>query len=78
MQRFWDSYTHRVGLKGIDRVLAQNRLVSNAAARLIQSAVQAEQQHAHLSTTSVLRLQVAQNMLRHPSQAAGTLMGLSG
>jgi Ser/Thr protein kinase RdoA (MazF antagonist) len=77
MKRFWESYAHGAHLEGLDRAVARDRVVRYAAARLVQTALEADQHLALSSTTGVLRLQVAQNMLQHPTQAATTLMGLS-
>ncbi len=53
------------------------RVVKYAAARLIQFAIEADQQSAILSATGVVRLQVANNMMQRPVAAARSLLGLA-
>ncbi len=72
MRHFWDGYSR--GRR--DRVVALERTVRYAAARLVQFAIEADQHSAMLSATSVIRLQVAHNMLERPLSAATSLLGL--
>ncbi|HET7038227.1 MAG TPA: phosphotransferase [Thermomicrobiaceae bacterium] len=78
MRRFWDTYARAVGLDGAGRSDALARVARYAAARLILTGVEAEQLHPQLNNTGVLRLQVAQNMLRRPAEAAAALFGITG
>jgi hypothetical protein len=72
----WDTYVKRRGLDAdtADRLLPST--VGFAAARLVQTAFEAAQGSARLTTISVLHLQVALNMLQRPQEAAAHLLGL--
>jgi aminoglycoside phosphotransferase (APT) family kinase protein len=72
----WDTYVKRRGLDAdtADRLL--HSTVGFAAARLVQTAFEAAQGSARLTTNTVLHLQVALNMLQRPQEAAAHLLGL--
>lgn len=76
MIRFWRVYTRGVGLTGPELSQAIERTTRYAAARLIQTAIEADQFSPRLSNTGILRLQVAENMLSRPLEAAATLLGI--
>ncbi len=72
MRQFWQAY--RLGANEDDH--AVERVVRYAAARLVQFAIEADQQSAILSANGVIRLQVAHNMMQRPMTAVRTLLGL--
>ena len=74
---FWESYSTETIARPAERAAAIEMLMKYVAARLIQFAVEAEQKSAVLSATSVLRLQVAQNITQRPLAAATSLLGLT-
>lgn len=75
MRRFWDGYMREMGTE--ERAVALERVVRYAAARLVQFAIEADQQSALLSATGVVRLQVAHNMVQRPLAAATSLLGFA-
>ena len=74
---FWKAYypNAKRGVESDAEVI--ERVVNYAAARLVQFAIEADQQSAVLSATGVLRLQVAHNMMQRPLAAARSLLGLT-
>jgi hypothetical protein len=76
MRQFWESYARADELGASEHVAALERVARYTAARLVQRAIEGEQQNAVLSNTGVLRLQVARNMLQQPMVAATSLLGL--
>lgn len=77
LQQFWKSYAGHAGLELGDGGAALQQTVRYAAARLVQTAIEAESLRPMASNTSVLRLQVAENMLQRPGEAAISLFGLT-
>jgi thiamine kinase-like enzyme len=76
IRAFWDAYSDEIASPPDDRIATIEMLMKYVAARLIQFAVEAEQMSAVLSATSVVRLQVAQNIVQRPMTAATSLLGL--
>jgi hypothetical protein len=77
MRQFWEVYTRGIPATTTDRTLALERIVGYASARLVQFAIEADQQSAVLSASGVVRLQVAHNMMQRPLEAASSLLGLA-
>jgi aminoglycoside phosphotransferase (APT) family kinase protein len=77
IQQFWKSYAGGNGSESADGGAALRLMVRYAAARLVQTAIEAESLRPVASNTSVLRLQVAENMLQRPGEAASSLFGLT-
>ena len=73
----WKTYVTRRGLpsEAAERMLVGT--VGFAAARLVQSAYEAAQGSIRLTTTGVLHLQLAFNMLTRPEEAVTHLYGLT-
>lgn len=74
-QSFWTAY-----LESTRRYLPGHQniepIMRYCGARLIQAAIERAQLRSTLATDSVLLLQIAQNVLRHPREAAHNLLGL--
>ncbi len=69
---FWSSY----GLASAHRPTLE-RVMELAAVRILQTAVEQAQGLTTLSAHQVTLVQLADNMLRYPEDAAFTLLGLS-
>ncbi len=74
----WRAYAARVGVEGVGEDEALLRTVRYAAARLVQSAFEAAQMQDQLTSSLVLHLQLALNMLQRPREAVVHLLGLPG
>ena len=78
MRRFWECYCgSAMHQENNDGLHMMERVVAYAAARLIQFAIEVDQQQAILSASSVVRLQVAHNMVQRPFVATTSLLGLT-
>lgn len=76
MSRFWNAYTRGFRFDETVRADGLDRLARYAAARLIQTSIEAEQRGNRLSNAGVLRLQVAENIMRQPAAALASLFGI--
>lgn len=74
IRQFWERYAGKPGSTASTSTLERATLF--AAARLIRTAIETEQMNLQLSAHSVLRLQVAENMMRRPMVAATSLFGI--
>ncbi len=77
MRQFWEGYTEFARPANRAARAAIERLARYTAAGLLQSTIEAGQQDAALSGTGAIKLQVAQNMLVRPADAANALLGLA-
>jgi aminoglycoside phosphotransferase (APT) family kinase protein len=73
----WHAYARAMRLAGPIETAWLSRTVRYAAARLVQSALEAAQMSLQLTSSLVLHLQLAENMLRRPHEAAVHLLGLA-
>lgn len=78
MQACWSAYADEFGLGAEVRERECLRAVRYAAARLLQTALEAAQMSTELTGTLVLHLQLAANMLDRPDAAAHDLLKLTG
>jgi aminoglycoside phosphotransferase (APT) family kinase protein len=72
----WSTYAARRGFGGADAERMLFQTVGFAAARLVQTAYEVAQSATKLTTTGVLHLQLALNMLTRPQEVVAHLYGL--
>jgi aminoglycoside phosphotransferase (APT) family kinase protein len=73
----WRAYTAARGVGGDEPAALLSRSVELAGARLLQTAFEAAQLQLQVTSTLVLHLQLAHNLLERPSEAATRLMGIA-
>ena len=73
LNSFWRRYTSRTG-----RVMETDEVMRFVAARLVQSAYEAQQYSSRLSAGVAVLVQLAANILQRPAEAAERLIGLQG
>ncbi|HEU4348492.1 MAG TPA: phosphotransferase, partial [Actinoplanes sp.] len=76
LRRFWRSYVLRCGLDASEAAALLGRVVGYAAARLMQMAVEQSQDAVEPTAGAILALQLSQNVLERPGEAAEGLLGL--
>jgi hypothetical protein len=77
MRACWAAYADERGIQGDERMRACLRSVRYAAARLLQTALEAAQMSTEMTGTLVLHLQLAANILNRPEVAARDLLQLT-
>jgi aminoglycoside phosphotransferase (APT) family kinase protein len=76
IQACWVAYAGRLGLDASAELAWQQRVVAYAGARLVQTAFEACQFLPQLTSSAVLHLQLAANILQRPQVAAAQLLEL--
>ena len=72
----WGAYADALGLRPPEAATRLARAVELAAARLVQTGFEISQMQQGLTSSVVLHLQLAQNLLERPNEAATRLLGI--
>ncbi|MDJ0944429.1 MAG: phosphotransferase [Kiloniellales bacterium] len=77
LRAFWETYARKMGLGAVEVKVWLIRSVRYAAARLIQTAFEQMQGSTQLNGNTICLLQLSQNILKRPHEAAVHLLGIA-